>query len=219
MRRLTAGLVLLGLLVPLPAQLLAGGVEGGWPLRNSLLVALAATLLATLLGTAAGMGLRGRFAGRGLALALIALPLLLPPVIPGAAWLLAAERLGHGAGWPGLALWHALLAAPLVALIVRDALERVEPALFRAAAACGAPPELAARRLLRPRLLPAMAAGAALAFALSVGESSLALLLGAETLPAASLPGGAAAGTALVPLIVAGVLALALLRRPFQPEA
>ena len=229
MRRLLAALVLLALLVPLPAVFLAEAMTGGMadpalPLRNSLLVAVAASLAATALGTAAGIGLRVSFAGRGLAVALIALPLLLPPVIPGAALLLLAERSGHGAGRPGLVLWHALLAAPLVAALVRAALGRVDPALFRTAGACGVGPALAARRLLRPRLLPAVGAGAALAFAISIGESGLAVLLGAGTLPVAALPNGVAGqaaergAAALAVLLAGGALALALLLRPV-PDA
>ncbi|HEY8610915.1 MAG TPA: ABC transporter permease subunit [Roseomonas sp.] len=218
MRRLAAIAVLLALLAPLPLLFLAGGA-GGWggPLGNSLLTAAAAALGATLLGTAAGIGLWGGFAGRGLAVALIALPLLLPPVIPGAALLLIAGRMGHGAGWPALVLWHVLVAAPLVAVMIHAALGRANPVLYRAALACGATPALAARRLLRPRLLPAVAAGAGLAFALSMGESSLAILLRAETLPAVSLPGGVAAGSPLAALLVAGALGVILFLRP-RPE-
>jgi len=95
---------------------------------------------------------------------------------------------------------------------VLESLGRVGPALFRAAAAAGAPPGLAARRLLRPRLPPAMAAGAAAAFLLSMGESAAALLLGAGTLPEATLPGGVAAGSPLGPAIAALVLGAALYR-------
>ena len=224
-RRLLAALVLLAVLVPLPAVFLAEAMTGGVadpavPLRNSVLVAAAASLVATALGTAAGIGLRAGFAGRGLAVALIALPLLLPPVVPGAALLLVAERSGHGAGRPGLVLWHALLAAPLVAALVRAALGRVDPALFRTVAACGVGPALAARRLLRPRLLPAVGCGAALALAVSIGESGLAVLRGAGTLPAAALPNGVAGeaaqrgAAALALLLAAGALALAFLFRP-----
>jgi len=205
-------LLLLAAFAPLLPLLAAGPGEGWEALRNSLVTAAAAVLVATPIGTAAGIGLRGRFPGRAAALALVALPWLLPPVLPGAALLLVAEATGIGAGRPGAALWHALLAAPLVAGIVADSLGRVEPALFRAAAAAGAPPDLAARRLLRPRLMPAMAAGAAIAFALSIGEGSVALLLGAGTLPVATLPGGVAAGSVLGPALVALVLAAAFWR-------
>ncbi|WP_458093945.1 ABC transporter permease subunit [Roseomonas sp. WA12] len=232
MRRL-APFVLLAMLAPLLALLLDGAMAGGgesaaWALRHSLLVAAPASLAATALGSAAGIGLRAGFLGRGLAVALIALPWLLPSVIPGAALLLVAERTGYGAGRPGLLLWHVLLAAPLVAAIVWAALERVDPALFRAAAACGAKPAQAAQLLLRPRVLRAMAAGAALAFAVSIGESGSAVLLGAETLPASALPsaiggaaalGGDTAMASLCLLVAGGALGLAALLRPLRNAA
>ncbi|MFC0387388.1 hypothetical protein [Muricoccus vinaceus] len=205
MRRLAAAALLLALLAPLPALLLAGGTGEGTPLLPRLLAAAVAALAATALGGAAGMGLHARFRGRGAAFALVALPLLLPPVLPGAALLLAGERTETG-GLPGTVLWHVLLGAPLVAGLVMAALGRIDPALFRAAQACGATPDLAARRILRPRLLPALAAGAALSFALSVGEGTVAAMLEAGA-PVTAAP-------ILSVLVVLGMLLLALLARP-----
>ncbi|MCR0982962.1 ABC transporter permease subunit [Roseomonas populi] len=222
MRRPLSLLLILLLLAPLVGLLLARGAGQAVaePLGNSLLVALAAAAVGAPLGAMAGAGLRGRFLGRGLALGLIAMPVLLPTVLPAAALLLVAERLGGEARLPGLALWHALLGAPLVAAIILAALDRVDPRLYRAAQACGAEPELAARRLLRPHFLRAMALGAALVFALSLGESAPAVLLGAQTLPTALLAGTVAP---LTPLLVAIVLAVAFLLgrgapRPAGPD-
>ncbi|WP_338661439.1 hypothetical protein VQH23_14450 [Pararoseomonas sp. SCSIO 73927] len=205
------------LLAPLAGLLLAGGAgEGtGAALLNSLLVALAAAAVAAPLGAMAGAGLRGRFLGRGPVLALVALPVLLPPVLPAAAVLLAVERLGEGTRLPGLALWHALLGAPMVAALTLAALDRVDPRLSRAAQACGAEPEAAARLLLRPHFRRATALGAALVLALSLGESGAAVLLRAETLPASVLAGG----PPLAPVLVALVLGAVLLLRPGRPGA
>jgi ABC-type spermidine/putrescine transport system permease subunit II len=218
MSRLAALLLLLLLLLPLLVLATMGGtVSGAEALRNSLLTALPAALAATLLGTAAGIGLQVRFPGRSLAVALIALPLLLPPAIPGAALLLLAEGIGFGAGRPGAVLWHALLGAPLVAAITWAALRRIDPALFRAAAACGVPPKLAIRRILRPRLEPAMLLGAALSFALSMGESTLAVMLGAGTLPIAVLSGAGRMAAWLWPLFIMAAVLLAVLFRSREP--
>jgi len=215
--RLIASLVLLALLAPLPALLMAGGAApAGEALRASLSVALPAALVSTLLGTAAGIGLQARFPGRGLALALIALPLLLPPVILGAALLLAAERNGP-AGLLVPMLSHVLLGAPLVTAIIWMALRRIDAALFRAAAACGVPPTLAARRIVGPRLWPAMLLGAVLSFGLSMGESTLAVMLGAGTLPVAVLS-GAGSVTAVLWLLAVMVLGLLLVFPPLQPR-
>lgn len=197
MRRLVAAALLMALLAPLPALLL---VEGGGLSLPRLLAAVLAALVATALGGAAGLGLHARFPGSGPALALVLLPLLLPPVLPGAALLLLGEG-SAGGSLPGTVLWHVLLGAPVVAGLVMASLGRIDPALFRAAQACGAPPVLATRRILRPRLLPALAAGAALCFALSVGEGTVAAMLGAEA-PLLAVP------------VVAGMLALALLVLP-----
>ncbi|MFH5925453.1 ABC transporter permease subunit [Roseomonas xinghualingensis] len=218
MIRLAALLVLLALLAPLPTLLLAGGAaDAGEALRNSLLTALPAALASTLLGTAAGIGLQARFLGRGLALALIGLPLLLPPAIPAAALMLAAEHSGHGAGLPGAVLWHMLLGAPLVTAIIWAALRRIDPALFRVAAACGVSPGLAVRRIVWPRLLPAMLLGAGLSFGLSMGESTLAVMSGTGTLPVAVLSGAGSVAAVIWPLLAA-VGALVLVLAAGQPR-
>jgi len=207
MSRVLGLVVLLAALAPLPALLLAGEA-GNWgaSLPASLLAAAAASVVATALGGAAGIGLGTRFPARRAALALIALPLLLPPVLPGAALLLVVAHSGLDLGLPATALWHALLGAPFVAALVWTALDRIDPALFRAAQACGAPPDVAARRILRPRLRHALILGAALSFALSLGESTVAAMLRAGTLPTAA--------PLLLPLIFAAVLGIALLARP-----
>ncbi|TPG58131.1 hypothetical protein EAH89_09220 [Roseomonas nepalensis] len=198
MRAVLGPLALLAAFLPLLALPFAGEAAGGAASpAGALLAALAAALLATALGGAAGLGLATRFPGRRAALAVIALPLLLPPVLPGAALLLAAGE----AGGVATALWHALLGAPVVAALVRLAAGRIDPALLRAAEACGAPPALAARRLLRPRLRSALALGAALSFGLALGESTVAAMLRAGALPAPWLPvplAAAALGAALL---------------------
>ena len=202
---------------PVLALLVAGGGDVGDSLARGLTVAAVASLAATLLGTAAGIGLREAFPGRLAFAALIALPPLLPPAVPGAALLLAAERAGPWMGpWGGpaaLALWHALLGAPLVAAIVLAAPGRIEPGPLRAALACGAEPRVAWRRLVRPRLVPAAALGAALAFALSLGEGTLAAMLGAGT------PGAAASPLPALFAAAALLVAFPFLRRPGRAAA
>ena len=197
--------VLVAALVPLLALPFLGEFAGEvGSLPGALLAALAASLVATALGGAAGLGLATRFPGRRAALAVIALPLLLPPVLPGAALLLVLEGAGIGGGLAAAALWHALLGASVVAALVRMAVERIDPALLRAAEACGAPPEVAARRLLQPRLRPALVLGAALSFGLSLGESTVAAILRADALP----------GAPLLPVLLAALaLGIALLAR------
>jgi putative spermidine/putrescine transport system permease protein len=208
--------VLLFLLLPLLAlPLLWEGVPsaGTWlsALGNSLLIAAGAAALATVFGTPAALGFWSHFPGRVATAWIVAAPLLLPPVLLGTALLLASERTGLGGGHPGLLLCHALIGAPLVAGTALLGLWRIDPAQLRAAAACGAAPAFIFRRLVRPRLGQAVAAGAILAFAASIGETAVAGLLGARTLPIVALSGlGEADGALaalLLPVLVAMVLA------------
>lgn len=197
--------VLAASLAPLLLLLFIGEAWGGpVSVPGALLVAIAASLASTALGAGAGLGLRSRFSGRSAALALIALPPLLPPVLAGAALRLVAGETAFAL--PAAALWHTLLGAPLVAALVIGALERIDPALLRAAWACGAPPELVARTVERPRFRTALATGAALSFALSLGESTVAAMLDTGA-PAVTAP-------ALAVLPVAALMGIALLVRP-----
>jgi len=147
-------------------------------LTTSLVVATATMLLATALGTAAAIGLwRGRFRGRGLVLALAIAPLAVPTIVTAIAMTLAFAPLGLANARAGLVLAHTALAVPLVVLVVLAGLRQFDPLLLRAAAACGAPPARAFRRVMLPLIAPTVAAAAVLAFATSLDESVIVLFL------------------------------------------
>ena len=154
---------------------------------NSLLVGTSATLLATLLGTLAALGLwRARFAFRGLLLALLISPMVVPVVIVAVGVYFAFAPLGLNDGYAGLILAHTALAAPFVVITVLATLSGFDPTLLRAAASLGASPIAAFRRVMLPLILPGVLAGGVFAFATSFDEVVVALLIagpGQRTLP------------------------------------
>ena len=154
---------------------------------NSLIVGTSATLLATLLGTLAALGMwRARFPGRGLVLALLISPMVVPVVIIAVGVYFAFAPLGLTDGYAGLILAHTTLAAPFVVITVLASLSGFDRTLLRAAGNLGAAPFVAFRRVTLPLILPGVLSGAVFAFAASFDEVVVALLIagpGQRTLP------------------------------------
>ena len=156
-------------------------------LRNSLVIGAGAAAIATVLGTVAAFGLwQARIPGRQLILALIMMPLVVPSIVVAVSLLLFFGPLGLTNSFAGMILAHAALGVPFVVTTVSASLTQFDPVLLRAAAACGAGPITAFRRVALPRIAPGVAAGAMFAFATSLDEVVVALFIagpGQRTLP------------------------------------
>ena len=169
-------------------------------LRVSLVVSLVAAIVVLVLGTPLAWALgRTDLPGRRIVRALVVLPMVLPPVVGGTALLFALGRRGLVGQWLdrwfGLTLPFtlagAIVAATFVALpfyviavegALRTARREIDD-LEGIAATLGAQPRTVLRRITLPRLLPAMGAGLALAWARALGE------FGATITFAGNLPG------------------------------
>lgn len=137
--------------------------------RNSLLVAGVASLAATVLGTAAGFALhqRGRSVGlSGLLLAAVALP----EVLQGVSLLVFFVMLHLTLGLVSVTLAHIAFCISFVAVIVRARLQDLDAALVDAARDLGASPAQAFLRVTLPLAAPGIAAGALMAFTLSLDD-------------------------------------------------
>jgi len=161
------------------------GWRGSAALSFSLALGVMAASLA--LGAPAAYALaRGRFPGRRVAEAFLVSPMVVPTIVLalGLYLLLAPFRL-VGTPW-GLFLGHAVLALPVVIVIVGAAFRRADPAMELAARACGAGFWRAFWHVALPAVRPALVSSAAFAFLTSFDEVVLALFLGgpdATTLP------------------------------------
>lgn len=193
-------------------------------LKNSLIVAPAATVLAMIFGTLAAIGLtRGEFRGKSLVMSLLISPMVAPVVIVGVASYLFFAPLGLGNSYTGLILVHAVLGVPFVIITVSATLQGFNYNLVRAAASMGASPLTAFRRVTLPLIAPGVISGALFAFATSFDEVVVTLFLaGPEqaTLPRQMFSGIrenlsptiAAAATLLIAFSVLMLLTLEWLR-------
>lgn len=198
----------------------------------SLQIAAGNALLAALLGTMGAVGLR--YAPRWLATAydaLAYLTLVTPVVVLGIATLLAFVLAGLPRGAPAVAAAHVVFNSSIVLLIVRARLAGMSDAEEEAAADLGAGRWAVLTQVTLPRLLPAIVAGALLAFTFSFDDYVVAsFVAGPETV---TLPlrifsqlrfgitpqlNALATITLIVSLVVLG-LAVILGRRALRPAA
>jgi ABC-type spermidine/putrescine transport system permease subunit II len=156
-------------------------------LENSLLVAAMSSAVALPCGAALALAVtRYRFRGARLLSRAVLLPLFVPGVVLGMGLLPVFRATGLWGDRLSLALAHALTSLPIVFLVARSALEEAGPDLEWAARGLGASPGRAFVRVTLPLIRPAILAGAAMSFILSLNELILALFLATpqiETLP------------------------------------
>jgi ABC-type spermidine/putrescine transport system permease subunit II len=151
-------------------------------LKNSLLVASLAVSCSVVLGTVAAVQLaRSRGRWRNSSLAILALPLFLPPMLLGLAIIIGLNALGIERGLWTIVLGHAILTLPIVTLMVLIRLEGLDPNLELAAMDLGATPIRALLRVSVPQALPGIVAAALIAFAFSMDEFILTYLVTGST--------------------------------------
>src|SRR5262245_44986752 len=150
------------------------------PFQRSLATAAAATLIATATGTAAALALR-RLARRRRGAVLRSLfiaPIALPYLAYAIGLFEAVSALNFlSDSLVPVVLGQAVLAFPLVFLIVSSALANVDPALAQAAYTLGARWPLVVRRIELPLVRRSIYAAALFAMALCFDEPVLALFL------------------------------------------
>ena len=157
---------------------------------------LVAQALVLLFGTPAAFVLARRFPGRGLLVALVELPLVLPPAVAGIGLLAAFGRFGllHTSipfTQTAVVLAVAFVASPLYVRAAIAAFEGVDANVVAASRTLGAGPARTFFRVILPLARPGLAAGAALAFARGLGEFGATIMFAGslrgvtETLPLA----------------------------------
>ena len=185
----------------------------------SLKVAILSSLVATILGTLAALVLErhGRFRGRALFTGLVFGPIVMPEVMIGLSLLLMFIGIGLDRGILTIVIAHATFCTGFVAVVVAARLRGLDRSLEEAAADLGATPIRVLTTVTLPLLAPAVAAGALLAFTLSLDDLVIASFVsgpGSTTLPMRLYsqvrlgvnPEINAASTLLVGLVSAAVL-------------
>lgn len=152
---------------------------------NSLFIAFVSAIVATLIGTMAGMAIH-RY--KLTLLNFMALtPVAMPEILLGVSLLLFfIQVLNLTLGMLSIVLAHITFSIGFVAVIVRARLAGMDDSLFEAARDLGASPWETFRYVTFPLILPAVIAGALMAFTLSIDDFVITFFtagVGVQTLP------------------------------------
>jgi spermidine/putrescine transport system permease protein len=155
---------------------------------NSLIVATVATLAATTIATLAALVLvrGGRFKGRGVTVALISLPLMVPEIVTAVAVLIVFAGAGISLGLGNVIIAHVTFCIPFAFMPIRARLEGMDTTLEQASADLYGSDWDTFRYVTLPILMPGILAGAMLAFVISLDDFIITMMVagaGATTLP------------------------------------
>lgn len=159
----------------------------------SIVVGISAALGASLIGIPAALGIvRSDIPGKSLIMTLFRVPLQIPGVVTGLAFLQAYYAIGAATGWYangtyiGLVIAHIFAATPFVIGAVVPVLQRFQPTLEEAAQTLGASRMTTFRKITMPLISPGVFAGSLYAFMISFGDVPIAIFLskpGTSTFP------------------------------------
>ncbi|MDQ2632278.1 MAG: ABC transporter permease [Pseudomonadota bacterium] len=155
--------------------------------RTSMWIAFVVAAITTALGVVTAFALvRFDFPGKQLFGTLVILPALVPETILGVGLLVAIKAIDQPRTLLLLVLGHILLAVPYVVLIAQARMVGIRKVYEEAALSLGASRMASFREITLPLLVPAVVAGALLAFTISFDNTSASLFwrpAGVETMP------------------------------------
>jgi len=164
-----------------------GDVQWQRALVSSLIIGVIACVISTTIGFLAAYAfLRAEFRGKKLLLSLMLTPIIVPSIITAIAMYYLAGRLGLIGNFLWLGLCHAVIAMPIVLLILLSSLHAVDPNLERAALGLGSSRVRVFFCVVLPIVVPGVLSAALFAFLTSFDELLISLFLAgvrAQTLP------------------------------------
>ena len=156
-------------------------------LRNSLRLAALSIGTAAVIGTLGAVALaRRKMRLQGLMEGVTSLPVMVPEIVLGMAFLAAFSFVGLRLGLETMYLAHTTFCIPYIFLLVKSRLAAMDPQLEEAARDLGARPARVFFTVTLPVVLPAVAAGMLMAFAMSLDDVIISYFVtgpGAQTLP------------------------------------
>jgi len=155
--------------------------------QNSLFIALTSTVFAVIMGTGAAMVLERQVVrGARFLNAALVLPLVIPEILMGVSLLLFFVMIQVPLGLMTVTIGHIAFNLPLVILVIRMRLRKLDPLLEEAARDLGASTWQTFRWVTLPLLRPAILGSALMAFTISLDDFVVTFFTagpGATTLP------------------------------------
>jgi spermidine/putrescine transport system permease protein len=155
---------------------------------NSLIIAVAATIASTLIAIAGALALeRGALHfGRGAVGGLVAMPLVVPEIVVAITTLVFFSALGMHHGLINLIIAHTVFCIPFALLPIQARLKEMGTVLEVAGSDLYADEWRSFRYITLPLLMPAIGAGAIMAFVISLDDFLISMMVssaGSTTLP------------------------------------
>ena len=155
---------------------------------NTLIVAVMSTILATVCGTLLAIGVEIRRRKGRLLETVIFAPMIIPDIVLAIALLSFFSMLNVTLGLHTIILSHVVFNLAFVCSVVRARLKTFDWSVVEASADLGASTPVTLLRIVLPLLLPAVFAGALLAFTLSVDEFIIAFFTAGAGRDSITLP-------------------------------
>lgn len=155
---------------------------------NTFVVAVSATLISTVLGTLLALGMETRRRKSSPLEALAFAPMVIPDIVLAVALLSFLSRLNVTLGLHTIVLSHVIFDLAFVCSVVRARLKSFDYSIVEASRDLGATAWTTFWRITFPVILPAIVAGALLAFTLSVDEFIIAFFTAGAGRSSMTLP-------------------------------
>ena len=167
---------------------LAGNADILHAAWNTFVVAIFATLIATVLGTMLALGMESRRRKSNTLEALAFAPMVIPDIVLAVALLSFLSKLNITLGLHTIVISHVIFDLAFVSSVVRARLKSFDYSIAEASRDLGASPWTTFWRVTFPVILPAIVAGALLAFTLSVDEFIIAFFTSGAGRSSITLP-------------------------------
>lgn len=139
--------------------------------KVSITVGIVSTIIATMLGTLVAVGMyRYRFRGKGLLDAMLYIPLVMSEIVMGIGLLVLFSMVEMPLGMGTIIIAHVTFCIPFVVVVVNARLNGFDKSVEEAAMDLGANEWHTFRLITLPIIGPAIAAGAMLAFTVSIDD-------------------------------------------------
>lgn len=140
-------------------------------MRNTLLIGFISTVVSVFIGTITAVGIyKSKFKYKSLFESFLYVPVVIPEIVLGIALLAFFSQVHIPMGLITLIIAHITFSISYVVIVVKARLDGLEPELEEAAMDLGATPRKTFFKVILPIIMPGIAAGALLAFTLSLDD-------------------------------------------------
>lgn len=147
-------------------------------LKNSIVLGVLSCASAAVIGTLGAIGItRSHYRSKGMMEYLSTIPIMVPEIILGMVFMAFFSMLNLPFGMVTLVIAHTAFCIPYVFMMVKARLVGIDPSLEEAARDLGASPARIFRDITLPLIMPAVASGCLLSFAMSFDDVVISIFI------------------------------------------